>query len=482
MGTTLDDIIEKIRAFIASEARVPEGDDAFTSDVHLFDAGYLDSLRLVTLLAFIEATFQVELGEGALFSEQFTTIRGIAKLVHAARLEVAPRKPERPQRHPCIRPFVAADLPAVTRLYEFVERSGTRNPARGLEAYFRRILLDQPHGDSDLPSHVYEEDGSIEGFIGTHVRRLLFRGRLVRVACAGQIVVEPRSRHKAVGLHLLKEFLSGPQDLAMTDGATLDVLHMWEQFGGRPRAVGNVRWTRLFRPWRFAVDLLTRRNGTAGRLLKPLGLLGAPLLDSLTRPVAGMRLRGPASPPLRAEELTPEAMVEGLHVLSSVSLLPAYDRDYLRWLFFELGKVRSRGQLRRVLLREPSGSVAGWYLYYLARDGVCQVLQVAAPRSHAKAVLAHMFHDADRAGAAVLQGRVEPDLLAPLSQMGVSLQHTWSYAMAYTRDPELAAAVHGGDALLTRLDGEWWCGFQHEPLDEPRPLPSERVKAAGVAA
>lgn len=469
-----DSIAEEIRAFVAREAQVPADDPDFTPDVHLFEAGYLDSIRLVALLSFLETAFGVRLDEGALFSDDFTTIRGLAGLVAKARAgAAAPAAPCRPGN---IRPFVEADLPAVAALYESVERSGTRVAAPGLADYFRRMFLAQPHADPTLPSLVYEEGGVIEAFLGVHSRRLSLDGQPVRAACAGQLVVAPRSRPKAPGTLLLQALLCGKQDLTMTDGATPEVARMWEALGVRTRAACNVRWMRMFRPAAFAARYAARR-----RWLAPFARLGRPLW-ALADVVLAPRFRAPPSP-LRAEELTPARLLEGLAALRPhVRLLPAYDEEYLAWLFAELAALRSRGPLRRHLLRDGDGRLAGWYLYHLRRRDIGRVLQVAALPGREEAVLGHLFADAWREGALALEGRLEPRLQAPLARLGVSLRHAWSWAVASARDPALAAALFGGDALLTRLEGEWWCDFQHEALAaSPRP-PAAAPRPAGAVA
>jgi hypothetical protein len=32
--------------------------------------------------------------------------------------------------------------------------------------------------------------------------------------------------------------------------------------------------------------------------------------------------------------------------------------------------------------------------------------------------------------------------------------------LAHSRHPEIVAAIQQGDAMLTRLEGEWWLRFQ----------------------
>ena len=78
-----DSIVAKVRDFVVAESEVPTDDPEFTDDVHLFESGYLDSLGVVRLLVFIETAFGAKLDESHLFSEEFTTIDGIAALIEA---------------------------------------------------------------------------------------------------------------------------------------------------------------------------------------------------------------------------------------------------------------------------------------------------------------------------------------------------------------------------------------------------------------
>ena len=97
-------IATKLKAFVAADSQVPLDDGDFTCDVHLFEAGYLDSLSLVRLLAFVEADFTVQLDETQLFSEEFTTINGIASLIEAALPADKPAAEATPEVEPTLDP------------------------------------------------------------------------------------------------------------------------------------------------------------------------------------------------------------------------------------------------------------------------------------------------------------------------------------------------------------------------------------------
>ena len=147
-------------------------------------------------------------------------------------------------------------------LYQRVMRSDRHEPPAGLVPYFERTVLDQPWADPEIPSLVYEAgDGRLAGFIGSHVRCMSFDGRPIRMGVAGQLVSDPDQRHLAVGALLMRQYLSGPQDLTITDGAT-DVVHeIWVRLGGHALQPQSVVWTRLLRPARAVGDRWLEREG-----------------------------------------------------------------------------------------------------------------------------------------------------------------------------------------------------------------------------
>jgi acyl carrier protein len=73
-------IASAIEEFIRREFRVRGDDHNFSRDVHLYDSGYVDSVGVVELIAFIESTFDVKLEDEHLFGGLFTTINGISSV------------------------------------------------------------------------------------------------------------------------------------------------------------------------------------------------------------------------------------------------------------------------------------------------------------------------------------------------------------------------------------------------------------------
>lgn len=76
-------VADSLETFIREQFHVPPNDPAFTRNAHLFEAGFVDSVGFVELLAFIESKFRTKLDDGDLFSEDFTTINGITDIIHA---------------------------------------------------------------------------------------------------------------------------------------------------------------------------------------------------------------------------------------------------------------------------------------------------------------------------------------------------------------------------------------------------------------
>ena len=78
-------IAAALEEFIRESAQIPEEDSEFGRSAQLFDNGYVDSLGIVALMAFIETSFGIELAEEDLFDIRFATIDGISEII-ASRL------------------------------------------------------------------------------------------------------------------------------------------------------------------------------------------------------------------------------------------------------------------------------------------------------------------------------------------------------------------------------------------------------------
>lgn len=363
-----------------------------------------------------------------------------------------------------VRPIAPGDGDAIVALYERVMRPG-RPPSPAVREWFERVVFAGIWADAEIPSLVaIDGDGRVEGFLGSHVRRLLVDGSPKRLAVSGQLVADPDARGLAPGARLLRTYLDGPQDLTITDGATATVRAIWERMGGELAHPQSIEWWRSFRPGSLALALREQRRGrgrpsrgatAAGRAgdaaarLFPANWLGR---------LASVGDADMAAPPevTDVEPLDPAGMSAALpEVTKGLGLSPDYDERFLAWLLGELELARD-DTLRARLVRGADGRALGWFVYYLVPGGIAPVISVAAPdEASSGAVMDALVDDARSGGAAAVRGRLEPRLVAPAAARG-SLFRYAGQALVHGRDPALVALATSRHALLTRLEGEWW--------------------------
>jgi hypothetical protein len=137
------------------------------------------------------------------------------------------------------------------------------------------------------------------------------------------------------------------------------------------------------------------------------------------------------------------------------SLWPEYDIQSLQWLFSFIEHRPSRGTLRKIVVRDGSQKIVGWYIYYVNPGGVGEVVQVGGDPKSTKDVLGHLFYDAWERGLIALHGVLDTRRMADFSDMNCFFTCRGGWAVAHSRKPEVLEALERGDALLTRLDGEW---------------------------
>jgi hypothetical protein len=359
-----------------------------------------------------------------------------------------------------VRPFVEDDIAQAGELHRrvFGVRGARKALAAAYERYFRQVFLNNPWRQEGVGPLVYEENGGrIAGFLGVMGLPMRLQGRRVNAAVSSQFIVDPESRARLAGVRLLRAFLSGPQDLSFADEANEASRRIWEFLGGTTALLYSMHWTRALRPLQFA-----RLRASGSRVLGPLGFLSAPLCAGVDAVAARLRRsRLPGCGPRLAEE---DPGLETLLACSEAaragcSLQPRYDERTLRWLLERAAGAAGRAGFYKVVLRNGSGGLAGWYLYGLDERGVGEVLQIGSTNHSTREVLEHLLDHAWGRGAVAVRGRLQPPFLRELWS-GHGLRHHRRYWMlVHSRRPELLQAVERGDAFLTRLEGEWCLRF-----------------------
>lgn len=347
-----------------------------------------------------------------------------------------------------VRRFTPQDARAVAALHARVF-PGAWSSQEDCAAYFRELLFANPWYDPELPSWIAEDAEGAVGFFGVLPRRMLHADRVLRVAVGCQLMVDPRKRGSLAVLELMKRFFAGPQCLSIADGANDATRPLWEAAGGVASPLHNVHWVRLLRPARGLVSLAGQHLPRVCSLVSPLAALADACIPRRSRRESDWL----------EEALDAQSLAAALHEHRGVfPIRPDYDLRSLEWLLAQARAKQRHGVLEGAVLRERSGRVAGWFLYYL-NDQMSQVLQLGARRERVSPVLERLFEHARARGAASIQGRLEPHMAAGLRGKSCLLVDRGISTLLHARDPALLLPFYRGDAFFSRLDGEWWTRF-----------------------
>jgi len=357
-----------------------------------------------------------------------------------------------------IRIFAEDDVRAVAALFARIYPELHWSSQAAYESYFREMLFNNPWRDPELPSWVAEEDGRISGFYGVVPRRMLLRGRPIRVAMGCQFMVDPDRRNSLTALQLVQACISGPQDLTLTDGAGDKSRRIWTGIGGTAPLLYSLHWIRPLRPARYLLSLLDERATLPLPLTfaaRPLAAL-ADMLAARLRPNRFYR----EAVELVEDALDPATMLAHLpDVMDGSALQPAYDAPSLAWLLDQTAQKTRHGRLRARALRDGERRLIGWYLYHVNAGGVSEVVQIAARHGCFDRVLRRLLADAWRHGAAAVRGRLDPRYVQELSHRHCWFRWDGPWTLVHSRHADVIAAIQQGDAFLSRLEGEWWLRF-----------------------
>ena len=365
-----------------------------------------------------------------------------------------------------VRPLSRDDIPEVGDLFIQVFRPGARPSRERVLEYFEQVYFENPWYDPEIPSLVYDDGvGGLIGFLGVVARPMRLHRRPLRAAIPGSLMVRPGPPERTdpfAPLALVREFLQGQQDLALTDTASEDSRKIWERCGGVTSRLYSFRWLRPIRPFALALDTLRHRGGAraAAALARPLCRIAD---------VAIRRTRiGPfrcAEHGCRVEELRVENAVERFSNLTHHSLVPAYDEATLDWLLRMAASKRGHGKLRSALVRDGSGSVLGWYIYYLKAGATSEVLQIVANPYTIDRVFSCLLEEAVRGGTNALVGRLDPLFMQELSRRHCLIRPA-EWVLVHARDARILDPFRTGEALFTGLEGERWMRFMGDSFED----------------
>jgi len=359
-----------------------------------------------------------------------------------------------------VRNFTGKDVRQVSRLWLRVfwpAKANTEPP--GLEKYLEEVFLQNPWRANHLSSLVCEDrEGAIVGFIGVLPRRMRFHGEPLTVAVASQLMIDPDKPSPLASVSLLRHFFNGPQDLSFSDGANQRALKMWEAGGGSAALLYSAEWTRVLRPAGYAAQLWERRraSGFLSRAIRPFGRVVDLAASKLSQ--SPYRVFKPVQ--TRVEEVVDAGvLLDCIRKFSARrALQPEYDLNSFNWLLSKASEQKKHGHLQSALVKGAGGELLGWYVYYVRRGGIAQVLQVGGEPRHINRVLERLFYCTHQKGAVAVSGQLEPAFVHALA--GAHCNFAWSSGVIIqSRNERLMNAIHRGDAFLSRFEGEWWMRF-----------------------
>jgi hypothetical protein len=373
--------------------------------------------------------------------------------VDATDVPLGPTGPLKPPASD-IRPCTADDIPGVARLFQKTFRDSKAAAPASLEAYLRDLFVDHPARDPELPSRVYiAPDGSVGGFIGVLPLRMSLRGKPVRAAIAGSLMVDKPAENPLAGAKLFRSFLNGPQDLSMSETANPVSQGMWTRLGGKVAPAYSLEWLRVLRPAGFAVASLAEFLRPA-RWLMP----AASLFDGLAARIKRnpLNLVSAANAATTSADVSDEDLIALIpKFLDGYTLRPDLDPDLLRWMLKHAAQKDRHGPLFRRVVYGRNKAPLGLYLYYGRPRGTAFVLQIFAKPGATDAVVDDLLAHASRHGSVAVRGRTQPELLDALMRRRSVFLHR-SSTMVHTRNPDLLGAINLGEALMNGLAGESW--------------------------
>jgi len=356
-----------------------------------------------------------------------------------------------------VRPLAESDLSQVTDLYwrYMRQKDGAAPPT--LLTTFKELYFSNPFVDHSAPPLVYEgKDGKIVGFLGILIRKMSLNGQTLRVALGGNLVVHPDARSQLAAPRLLGTYMSGKHDMWMTDSANDLSRKLIERLGFRVIPAMNIHWVRPLRPAHYAVHALSR--ATESSAMAALKLASKPfcaLADGLAAKVSFSPFYQP-KPKLHGADLDAETLFQCLtESRKEYAVGPEYDAVWLRWLLHFMESRPARGKLRKIVVRDSKNQIVGWYIYFVKKGAIGEVVQVGGQRKATGDILDHLFYDAWEQGVIGLHGVVQSRQMPDFSDNGCLFTCRGGWTMAYSKNTELISRLERGDVFFSRLDGEW---------------------------
>jgi hypothetical protein len=279
-----------------------------------------------------------------------------------------------------------------------------------------------------------------------------YRGRKLRAAVPTSLSIDDPKRDKMAGVQLVRAFLSGPQDLSISEPISTPAQGLWEKLGGVCVPSESMEWLRVFQP--CTLPLAQKGNSLPLRAAKGC----AKALDLVARKVTGDYFApgdNPRGVSRDADAKDDELFAAISEFKNTYALHPIWPGKVMKWMFDHTDQNGARGPLHRRIVYGPGNKALGCYLYQGRPGGIAWTMQLLARPNAIEPVLDAMFAHAWNLGAVAIKGRTELRLLDPLMRRKCLFFRRHS-AVVHSRDPELVAAVKAGEAITSGFAAEAW--------------------------
>lgn len=362
-----------------------------------------------------------------------------------------------------VRDLEPEDLPSVAKLFQKTFRkSETLQPS--MIQYLREVFFDHPWYDEEIRSKVFvDAREQVEGFVGVFPSRLELDGRPVRAAFAGSMMVDRHEQNPLAGARLLRAFLSGPQDISLTETANSLALGMWQKLALPLDIAYSLNWLRILRPAGTAIQV-AERGLKAARLLRPV----ASFTDSMVERGGLKAFRAPAlagAGRVNFWDASRDEFADAVLKLGELfPLRPQWDRASLDWFMDHAQEKRQFGKPCWRIAESRSGQLVGCYAYYGRPGGIAWLLQALCAPTAAGELVDDLFAHADAAGCVAIRGAGHPWLTPELISRK-TLFYGRAFFVAHAKDKSLLEPIKSGQGLISGLAGENWTRLIGDDFD-----------------
>lgn len=360
-----------------------------------------------------------------------------------------------------VRTFENSDVDDVANLFQRLLRKTSESASEDLKSYFRQLFLDHAPAEPAYRSRVHlRDDGSLSGFIGVLPVSMDFEGRQITALDCGNFACDDRDTDPFAGARLLRDVLSGPQDLSFTETANDVSTEMWRSMRATVLGPYSLGWVRVLHPVSFALEAASKHLRPV-KLIRPLGRTLDKIALSATRKSSWLSY---ASKPGKADAFVTKEMTDAefaAHLpglIRQFTLKPNWGQSELEMMLSHASNKRNYGDRFQRAVQNRAGKVVGLYLFYGRKGGIGRTIQIVSEAGHESVVIDCLFRDAFEQGLVAVRGATQPNLLQAMIGKKCAFVPS-SSTIVHTRDQSLLEAMNSGRAFINGLAGEGWTRF-----------------------